>query len=119
MGMMLKYSGYVGSVEYDERDKIWHGRVQGVSDVISYEGATIDDLEEDFMDAVDSYTMGLDELKQKSKIEQRIYSHQQMLLYVRKNRKLRRLYHKLAPKSAANLFKSVDIKRISCPKLGK
>lgn len=92
---MLKYSGYVGSVEYDERDKIWHGRVLGVSDVISYEGATIDDLEEDFMDAVDSYTIGLDELKQKSKIEARIYSHQEMLIFFRKRYNLRRLYHNL------------------------
>lgn len=95
MGMKFNYSGYVGSVEYDERDKIWHGRVQDISDVIAYEGATVDDLEEDFMDAVDSYRIGLDELNPKSKIEARIYSQEEVWIHIRKRDNLRRLYHNL------------------------
>lgn len=64
MGMVFSYSGYDGSVEYDDRDKIFHGRVLGISDVIAYEGESITELEQDFRDAVDSYSMGLDELKE-------------------------------------------------------
>lgn len=98
MGMVFQYRGYVGSVEYDDRDKVYHGRVQGISDVISYEGATVDDLEEDFMDAMDSYLIGLDEIRQKSKIEARTYSHEEVLLHLRKRHSLRRMYPTLAPK---------------------
>jgi predicted HicB family RNase H-like nuclease len=99
MGMVFKYRCYVGSVEYDDRDNIFHGSVQGVSDVISYEGATVDDLEEDFMDAVDSYLLGLREVGRQSKIEARTYSHADMLKALRRYRSLQRLYHKLAPKA--------------------
>ena len=52
----MKYKGYTGSVDYSEEDNCLHGRVQGmVKDCITYEGSTIDELAEDFHDAVDDY----------------------------------------------------------------
>ena len=52
----LKYKGYTGSVEYSEDDKCLFGKVQGMMrDNITYEGATVEELTEDFEGAVDDY----------------------------------------------------------------
>lgn len=52
----LSYKGYTGSVEYSEEDNCLFGKVQGMTkDSITYEGATVDELAEDFHGAVDDY----------------------------------------------------------------
>jgi predicted HicB family RNase H-like nuclease len=51
----LKHKGYAGSVEVSLEDNCLHGRVQFVNDLITYEGATPDELATAFRDAVDSY----------------------------------------------------------------
>jgi predicted HicB family RNase H-like nuclease len=53
MGMMHK--GYTGSVEYDPEHRIFHGRVHDLSDVITFQGASVEELETDFREAVDDY----------------------------------------------------------------
>lgn len=51
----LRYKGYVGSVDFDADDRIFHGRVMGIKDVVTFEGASVDELEQDFHEAVDHY----------------------------------------------------------------
>lgn len=54
----LKHKGYTGTVNWCEESKVFHGKLQfedGRRDVVLYEGATLDDLEEDFINAVDLY----------------------------------------------------------------
>ena len=54
--MTMKYRGYTGSVEFDAGDRIFHGRVLGTTaDIISFQGASVDELEADFRAAVDDY----------------------------------------------------------------
>jgi predicted HicB family RNase H-like nuclease len=55
MQNVLEYKGYYGSVEFDSRDEQLHGRLIGVSDVISYEGQSVEELKNDFQAAVDDY----------------------------------------------------------------
>jgi predicted HicB family RNase H-like nuclease len=56
MKNILKYKGYIGSVVFDAGDKIFHGRVLGLSSaLIGFEGATVGEIEKDFQDAVDDY----------------------------------------------------------------
>lgn len=52
---MMKYRGYVGSIEFSEEDGIFFGKVQGIHALISYEGATLQELENNFCGAVDDY----------------------------------------------------------------
>lgn len=53
---MLKYKGYVGSVEYSEEDDCLFGKVQGMNqDAITYEGQSIDELRHDFEGAIEEY----------------------------------------------------------------
>ncbi len=55
MSNLLEYKGYVGSVEFSESDRILYGKVQGIRSLISYEGASVDELIDDFHGAVDEY----------------------------------------------------------------
>jgi predicted HicB family RNase H-like nuclease len=51
----LKHKGYTGSIEYSEEDNLLYGKVMGIRSLISYEGETGKDLENDFKEAIDSY----------------------------------------------------------------
>lgn len=55
MKNLMKYKGYIGSVEFSEADKTFFGKVQGIRALISYEGTTGDTLLSDFHDAIDDY----------------------------------------------------------------
>jgi len=51
----LQHRGYDGSVEYSAEDKMLHGRVVGIRDMISFGGKSVRELEKNFRDAVDEY----------------------------------------------------------------
>lgn len=51
----LKYKKYVGTVQFDADDCILHGHVLGINDVISFEGSSVAELEQDFKAAIDDY----------------------------------------------------------------
>ncbi len=52
---MMKYKGYIGHVEYDDEAKIFHGEVVGLSDIITFQGKSVEELEQAFKDSVDDY----------------------------------------------------------------
>lgn len=49
------YKGYEGIVEFDEDAHIFTGEVVGLKDVITFQGKSVDDLEQAFHDSVDDY----------------------------------------------------------------
>ena len=51
----MEYKGYVGSVEFSEKDGLFFGKVQGIRSLISYEGTNATELVSDFHGAVDDY----------------------------------------------------------------
>jgi predicted HicB family RNase H-like nuclease len=51
----LEYKGYTGSIEYSKEDDLLYGKVLGIRGLISYEGKTGRELEEDFKEAIDTY----------------------------------------------------------------
>lgn len=64
----LFYKGFYGSIHYSDEDKCLFGHIIGISDSVSYEGATIEEITNDFHEAVDDYiavckTMGKRALK--------------------------------------------------------
>jgi len=52
---ILTYKDYIGSVEVSEQDKLFYGKVQFIRALISYEGASFDEIQADFKAAVDDY----------------------------------------------------------------
>jgi predicted HicB family RNase H-like nuclease len=51
----MKYKGYQGHVDYDDKAKLFHGEVVGLRDVITFQGTSVDELEQAFKDSVDEY----------------------------------------------------------------
>lgn len=49
------YKGYSARVEYDDRDKIFVGRLAGIRDVVSFHGESVAALEVAFHESVDDY----------------------------------------------------------------
>ena len=52
---MLTYKGYSGKVEFDEQARIFHGEVIDTRDVITFQGNSVDDIEQSFKDSIDDY----------------------------------------------------------------
>ncbi|MCI0381892.1 MAG: type II toxin-antitoxin system HicB family antitoxin [Chlamydiae bacterium] len=52
---MMKYKGYIGHVEYDDEAKIFHGEVVGLKDIITFQGKSVEELEQAFQDSIDDY----------------------------------------------------------------
>ena len=51
----MKYKGYTGTVEYDADDRLFHGRVDAITDIIAFEGDSVEALESDFRNSIDDY----------------------------------------------------------------
>ena len=51
----LHYKDYCGTVNISEKDNILYGQVIGIKGLLSYEGSTINELEQDFRAVVDGY----------------------------------------------------------------
>ncbi len=51
----LEYKSYTGSIEYSKADDLLYGKILGIKGLISYEGKTGKELEEDFKEAIDTY----------------------------------------------------------------
>lgn len=52
---MLKHKGYTGAVIYDDEARIFHGEVVGIRAVITFQGSTVDEIEQAFRDSVEDY----------------------------------------------------------------
>ena len=52
---MMKYKGYYGVVEYDDEAKTFHGEVVNTRTVITFQGTTVNEIEQAFRDSVDDY----------------------------------------------------------------
>jgi len=52
---MLEYNGYTGQVEFDSEAGLFHGEVLDTRDVITFQGTTVEELEQAFRDSIDDY----------------------------------------------------------------
>jgi predicted HicB family RNase H-like nuclease len=52
---MMEYKGYIGKVEIDEEVGILYGEVINVRDVITFEGTTVEEVQQAFRESVDDY----------------------------------------------------------------
>lgn len=68
---MLKYKKYFGSAEFDPEQKTFYGEVVGLRTVIHFHGASVEELEQAFRDAVDDY---LDWCKEDAKEPEKPFS---------------------------------------------
>lgn len=52
---VLRYKGFLGSIEASPADKCLYGKLLYIDDLVTYEAETIAQLESEFKDAVDDY----------------------------------------------------------------
>lgn len=52
---MLNYKGYIGKAEYDDENHVFTGFVINVKTVITFQGSTVDEIENNFKTSVDDY----------------------------------------------------------------
>lgn len=55
MSNLLSYKNYNGTVEYSQVDRCLFGKVIGIKSLLSYEGESVQELEQDFKNVVDEY----------------------------------------------------------------
>ena len=55
MKNVLTYKGYSAKIEFDAEDHIFFGRIVGIRDIVTFHGATVDELETSFKEAVEHY----------------------------------------------------------------
>lgn len=51
----FEHKGYTGTMEFSAEDKVFFGKVHGITDLVTFEGATVNELETAFKEAVDDY----------------------------------------------------------------
>jgi predicted HicB family RNase H-like nuclease len=52
---MLEYKGYTAHVELDSEAGIFHGDVLDTRDVITFQGKSVDEVQEAFRESIDDY----------------------------------------------------------------
>ncbi len=52
---VLEYKGFIASVSYNDEDECFFGKIEGISDLVSFEGNTVKIMKKAFYDAVDDY----------------------------------------------------------------
>lgn len=52
---MMRYKGYSGAVTFDDEAGLFHGEVVDMRDVVTFQGASVDELRQAFQDSIDDY----------------------------------------------------------------
>ena len=55
MSDLLTYKGYLGSAHYSAADEVFYGKLEGIDDLVNYEGASVKELIKAFNEAVEDY----------------------------------------------------------------
>jgi predicted HicB family RNase H-like nuclease len=55
MSNTMEYKGYYSNPRYSAEDNVFWGKLDGISDSISFEGTTVNELQAAFAEAVEDY----------------------------------------------------------------
>jgi len=51
----LLYKEYIGSVHFNAEDEIFFGKIEGIDDLVSFEGMSVSELKKSFEEAVEDF----------------------------------------------------------------
>lgn len=51
----LTYKGYIGSVNFSDKDNLFFGKIEGINGLVNFEGESVSELRKAFQEAVDDY----------------------------------------------------------------
>jgi len=52
---VLRYKDFIGSVHFSAEDECFFGKIEGIDDLVTFEGRDVGDLKRSFREAVDDY----------------------------------------------------------------
>lgn len=52
---VLTYKDFIGSVNFSAADQAFHGKIEGIHDLVTFEGQSVKELTMAFQEAVDDY----------------------------------------------------------------
>ncbi len=55
MKNVVKYKDFIGSVQFSAEDEVFYGKIEGVNDLVTFEGASVSDIKSSFQEAVEDY----------------------------------------------------------------
>ena len=55
MNEILEHKGYYASIHFNADDEVFHGKIIGINDLVSFEGTTVKELKAGFKEAVEDY----------------------------------------------------------------
>jgi len=58
----LEYKDYVGTVNYSAEDDTFYGKIEGINDLVLFEGESVSELKEGFEDSINDYLKTCKEL---------------------------------------------------------
>lgn len=98
----LEYKDYLGTVEFSADDKVFYGKIQGINDLVLFEGESVSELENNFKESVNDYLETCNELgKEPNKAFKGSFN-------VRVNEKIHKQLYYLATKRGLNLNQLVN-----------
>jgi len=51
----FEYKNYIGTVEFSAEDRVFFGKIQGINDLVTFEGKSVEELESAFLGSVNDY----------------------------------------------------------------
>ena len=70
MKNIVTYKGFIGTVHYSSEDRVFYGKIEGIDDLITFEGSSVDELETSFKNMVDLH---IDDCKAEGKPADKSY----------------------------------------------
>lgn len=55
MKNIIQYNGFIGSVHFSEEDECFFGKIEGIDDLVTFEGSEVSGLRKAFRKAVEDY----------------------------------------------------------------
>jgi len=55
MKNILKYKGFIGSVNFAGEDRVFYGKIEGINDLVTFEGSSVDELEKAFKFVIEEH----------------------------------------------------------------
>lgn len=52
---VLTYKNHIGSVRFSAEDKVFYGKIEGIDDLVTFEGRSVNELVSAFQEAVEDY----------------------------------------------------------------
>ena len=52
---VIEYKNFYGTVHFNSDDNIFYGKIEGISDLVTFEGSNVNEIKESFQEAVEDY----------------------------------------------------------------